>query len=380
MSVLWGMLPAQRPRRSHAPSQSQKRRRTIGARIGGLAMATVTYYEQSFLVPFWQNIIDFNAALIAVPLGTVSGSLSGFAFENVDGTYTVFLGADLVVGASAPISGTVTEIVRRSSLGASGTPYVYITVSFSATSVYEAYRGGGDEFFASVFSGGDTVDILSPASLGALAQSPLIETYGGDDVVSGSIHDDTIYAGWGADHVHGDRGHDTIYGGGGEDELYGGRGRDRIFGGDGDDVIHGGNGLIAEVGADPDDGADEIHGGDGTDTIHGDGGDDTIYGEYGSDRLFGDNGRDDIFGGDGGDDIEGGAGGDNIYGGRGADTIYGDRHTETGDDTVYGQDGNDTIYGGRGDDELHGDDGNDVILGEDGRDDIEGGAGADIIY
>ena len=78
-------------------------------------MATVTYHPQSFFFPFWQNVIDFNASLIPIPLGTVSGTLSGFAFENVDGTYTIFLGTDIVVGERAPISGTVTEIVRRSS-------------------------------------------------------------------------------------------------------------------------------------------------------------------------------------------------------------------------------------------------------------------------
>ena len=48
-------------------------------------MATVTYHPQSFLFPFWQNVIDFNASLIPIPLGMVSGTLSGFAFENVDG-------------------------------------------------------------------------------------------------------------------------------------------------------------------------------------------------------------------------------------------------------------------------------------------------------
>ena len=89
------------------------------------AMATVTYHPQSFLFPFWQNVIDFNASLIPIPLGMVSGTLSGFAFENVDGTYTIFLGTDIVVGESAPISGTATEIVRRSRLStrsASTTP------------------------------------------------------------------------------------------------------------------------------------------------------------------------------------------------------------------------------------------------------------------
>ena len=37
-------------------------------------MATVTYFEQSFVSLFWQNVIDPNAALIPVPLGTVSAA------------------------------------------------------------------------------------------------------------------------------------------------------------------------------------------------------------------------------------------------------------------------------------------------------------------
>ena len=106
-------------------------------------MATVTDYPQSFLVPFLQNVIDFNASLIPIPLGMVSGTLSGFAFENVDGTYTIFLGTDIVVGESAPISGTATEIVRRSTLDPFGVHYADITGSFPATGVYEAFRGGG---------------------------------------------------------------------------------------------------------------------------------------------------------------------------------------------------------------------------------------------
>jgi hypothetical protein len=106
-------------------------------------MPNVTYYEHSFLVPFWQNVVDWNAALIAVPLGTVSGSLSGFAFGNVGGTYTVFLGTDIVVGEGAPISGTVTAIVHRTSLDAFGTIDAIISGSFAATDVYQAYRAVG---------------------------------------------------------------------------------------------------------------------------------------------------------------------------------------------------------------------------------------------
>ena len=270
-------------------------------------MPNVTYYEHSFLVPFWQNVVDWNAALIAVPLGTVSGSLSGFAFENVGGTYTVFLGTDIVVGEGAPISGTVTAIVHRTSLDAFGTIDAIISGSFAATDVYQAYRVGGDEFFSSVFSGGDTVDILSPASLGPLAQSPLIETHGGDDIVSGSIWADTIYAGGGNDEVHGDRGNDTIYGEDGNDTIYGGRGGDVISGGDGHDWIEGGDGV------------DEIDGGWGYDFLFGDDGIDTIHGNGGFDHLYGGDGGDELFGGDGDDWIYGDNGNDTIEGGDGED-------------------------------------------------------------
>ena len=70
-------------------------------------MATAHYYQQSFDLPFWQHIVDFNATLIEIPLGLLSATHSGFAFENVDGTYTVFVGTDIVMGAAGPVSGTV---------------------------------------------------------------------------------------------------------------------------------------------------------------------------------------------------------------------------------------------------------------------------------
>jgi hypothetical protein len=38
-------------------------------------MATVTYYEHSFLIPVRRHVIDVNAELNPVPLGAVSGSL-----------------------------------------------------------------------------------------------------------------------------------------------------------------------------------------------------------------------------------------------------------------------------------------------------------------
>ena len=362
-------------------------------------MASVNYLRQSFSALFWQNVINVNADLIPVPLGAVSGSLSGFAFENVDGTYTVFLGTDIVVGNVAPISGTVEAIVRRTSLDPLGFDYAVITdlesdagVPLSATAAYEAYQGGGTELFASVFSGDDHVVIESPASLGPLQQSPLIETYGGDDIIFGSIYDDTIYAGGGDDIVQAGRGADTILGGGGNDHLTGDRGGDTILGQGGDDFISGGNGVDEISGGD---GHDEIHGNedgdtiygnDGQDVITGDDGDDTIYGGGWHDRLFGGNGNDTIDGGDIADEIEGNAGRDTITGGDGDDFIQGG----DGNDTLVGNEGMDTIRGGAGNDRIFGGDGfpfetdihpaRDMLYGGDGNDEIYGEGGDDLIY
>jgi Ca2+-binding RTX toxin-like protein len=355
-------------------------------------MATVIYYANSFLVPVWRHVIDWNAELIPVPLGTVSDGLSGFAFENVGGTWTILLGTNIVVGESAPISGTVTTIFRMSSLDASGTIDAVIhNFSFSATDLYEAFRGGGAEFFSTVLSGDDIVDIHSPASLGPLAESPLIETYGGDDLVLGSIWADTIYAGGGNDEVHGDRGNDEIHGNGGYDLIYGDRGDDTIDGGDGNDTIYGGRGRDEIFGGDGHDwieGGDDvdwIHGGSGIDFLFGNDGNDHVYGEGGTDVIYGGRGGDDLHGGDDDDQIYGDDGGDDIEGGRGADLLIG----EAGSDEIWGGGGNDRIFGGDGfpfdtdihaaTDYLHGEEGNDEIYGEGGDDFIWGGNGSDTI-
>ena len=380
-------------------------------------MANVTYHRQSFSALFWQNVIDVNADLIPVPLGAVSGSLSGFAFQNVDDTWTLFLGPDILAGDVAPISGTVTAIIRRSSLDAFGFNYAVITdlesaagVPLSATAAYEAFQGGGTELFASVFAGADHVVIESPASLGPLQQSPLIETYGGDDLIFGSIYDDTIYAGGGDDIVQAGRGADTILGGGGNDHLTGDRGGDTILGQGGDDFITGGDGVDEISGGDGEDeihgheDGDTIYGNDGRDVITGDDGNDTIYGGGWADRLFGGNGNDTIDGGDIADQIEGNAGRDTITGGDGddfiwggddGDSLFGEEGMDTirgggGNDRIFGGDGfpwetdihpaRDMLYGGDGNDEIYGEGGDDLIYGGNGNDTIDGGAGFDNVF
>jgi Ca2+-binding RTX toxin-like protein len=308
-------------------------------------MAGVRYFAQSFFSPFWQDVVDFNAELIEIPLGTLSANQNGFAFENVDGTYTVFLG-DVTFISDSDLIGEVTDILRLSSIDQAptiGTTLTTVNDSFSANTARQAYLDGGTQFYSFIFDGGDSVGFEAPASLGPLGQSPLIETFSGDDVVDGSLHSDTIFAGSGDDEVNGRGGNDEIYGGAGFDDLFGGQGvdfldgggdNDRLYGNGGDDIIDGGEGI------------DTIWGGDGNDTILGGAGNfiDSLRGEDGNDTLIGGGGGDTLRGGNGADIIDGGAGGDFIFGEAGADTIYG----REGDDFIQGGNGNDTIRGGSG--------------------------------
>ncbi|RZV45555.1 MAG: DUF4038 domain-containing protein, partial [Acidimicrobiales bacterium] len=68
-----------------------------------------------------------------------------------------------------------------------------------------------------------------------LGQSPT----DGDDVILGTLGNDTIYGLGGDDIICGSAGNDRIDGGVGQDKIVGGRGRDRIFGGPGPDQLIG---------------------------------------------------------------------------------------------------------------------------------------------
>ena len=119
-----------------------------------------------------------------------------------------------------------------------------------------------------------------------------------DDILRGSIGNDTI---------NGKGGEDTIYGDSGDDKLEGENGHDTIYGGRGNDVINGGSGK------------DTIYGNEGNDTIDGDSGKDTIYGNEGNDTLDGGSGNDKLYGGTGNDILDGGTDNDILNGGAGED-------------------------------------------------------------
>ena len=158
-------------------------------------MATAHFFQQSFSLLHWQHIVDTNAVLIALPWG-------GFAVENVDGTYTTFWGEGVVVNADGTVSGTVTEVSRLTGIAGPptiGSTIAQVTGTFPAASLLVAYRDGGATFYAMLFDGNDLVTVHGPDNLGALQESPLIQTFDGWDTVNGSIHADTIETGGGND-------------------------------------------------------------------------------------------------------------------------------------------------------------------------------------
>jgi len=267
--------------------------------------------------------------------------------------------------------------------------------------------------------GGPGNDVLSAAGIDPGVVRLIFDGEEGNDTITGSIDNDTIYGGGGDDLVTGGAGRDTVYGGDGDDSLGGGDDDDLIYGGMGfdtlngdadDDVLFGNEDRDLLIGGTGNDvlsgdadrdtlngksGDDSLHGGAGTDRLYGgigndtlDGGrdDDSLHGNGGDDRLLGDHGNDSLKGGRGNDTLVGGDGNDQIYGERGDDKLGGGDGDDTlngarGDDILLGGDGNDTLLAGSGADVALGNRGDDYVKGQGGtRDTIAGGEGADLVF
>ena len=248
---------------------------------------------------------------------------------------------------------------------------------------------------------------------------------GGDDVLYGTILNETISAQSGNDTLFGLDGHDVLNGEAGDDLLHGGNGNDVLTGGQGDDLLNGGLGndtYVFGLGF----GHDVVHGFDDQagrsdkivfqtgisptdivvsrefndliltlasgDTIrisnhfYGDGvgaysvnevhfADGTVWTAetLKSKALAGTSGNDVLTGYSSSDLIEGMSGDDVISGGDGDDQLIGGE----GLDRLYGQNGNDVLSGGVGQDRLYGEYGNDILDGGEGADSLDGGYGAD---
>lgn len=257
----------------------------------------------------------------------------------------------------------------------------------------------------------------------------------GNDLVFGTVIDDTIDALAGNDNIHGLGGNDQLAGGAGDDVVMGDDGNDVLTGGIGNDVLIGGRGsdtyvfetghghdvidnaadstelkrdrLMFGAGIEPESviarrkGDDLLlqisandsirltryfaaEAGDGTavdEVVFHDG---TLWGiadikrkvleaGAGNDELLG-YASNDVLNGLGGDDFIAGYGGnDTLFGGDGQDYIDGG----VGNDSLAGEAGNDHLYGGEGNDLLDGGDGNDGMDGGAGDDTLLGGAGDD---
>lgn len=171
-------------------------------------------------------------------------------------------------------------------------------------------------------------------------------TEGGDKIV-GTIANERLIGGDGADYLSGKGGDDLIHAGEYDDTVYGGQGTDSISGGLDNDLIYG------------DSGADHIYGGSGQDTIYGGLSDDEIYGNNGLDKIFGEAGN---------DTLSGGWNDDTVYGGAGDDLIYA-AYTKLYEEVEFRQFAE--LYGGEGEDTLHGE--------VEGDSTMEGGEGDDMI-
>ncbi|MCC1480366.1 proprotein convertase P-domain-containing protein [Roseibaca sp. Y0-43] len=204
----------------------------------------------------------------------------------------------------------------------------------------------------------------------------------GDDQVTGSGRNDTIFTGRGedsvigndgADRVFGGDGNDVLRGGNGNDTLHGNAGQDSLFGGNGNDTLNGNNGNDVLEGRE---GQDTLYGGHGNDKLFGNNNNDVLNGNIGQDTLYGGHGNDRLFGNNNNDVLHGNIGQDTLYGGHGNDRLFGNNNN----DVLHGNIGQDTLSGGHGNDRLNGNNGNDVLYGNLGRDTLSGGHGNDRLF
>jgi Ca2+-binding RTX toxin-like protein len=259
----------------------------------------------------------------------------------------------------------------------------------------------------------------------------------GDDLILGTIHDDTMTGGTGNDWLNGRAGDDKLFGGEGNDQLISDDGTDILSGGPGNDILLGYSWNAT------------LYGDEGNDILKGGGGDDLLEGGAGNDLLTGYSGNNIYrFGlGDGSDvfefdyHVEGtisilqfleGISVADVTLGRlnGSDElmIVIENGTEVPDsirirgfffpdqspiqqirfvddttwnrsdiqarvksvsgyklygtsesETILGEYGNDTLTGGPGDDVLNGYLGNDALYGGEGSDVLSGGDGQDVL-
>lgn len=267
------------------------------------------------------------------------------------------------------------------------------------------YQGSATPIFQVQFAGNVQYDKFAFLGL-SISHFPT----DGEDILTGTLHNDIIVGGGGNDTIDGDHGFDRA--------GFSGNRADYIIttdytylidpslatttvqqiggGGDGTDTLtnveilefaDGAFSVADFIGPPPpptpgDDlitgtpNADTIDLLGGNDTYYGFGGNDQITGGTGNDTLLAGDGTDTVYGGSGADWVDGGADNDTLFGGAGRDTVMGG----SGNDTMYGGDGNDALLSGdEGDDVTYGQLGDDVLYVSPGTDTLNGGDGFDTV-
>ncbi len=213
------------------------------------------------------------------------------------------------------------------------------------TDTQDLALGDGDDGFA---LGDDGIEGTGEGTLGSWDGTPLIESQGEVNVISGGAGDDSLSAGDEAAYVFGGAGNDTLAAGEGAAALFGGAGNDIITGSD----------AVREDGT----AAAYLDGGSGDDVILGGDADEVISGgEHdadsapGNDTLSGGGGDDAIRGGLGADTLSGGAGDDVLdHFGNSEELVIAERHEfswhiDNDPDLLDGGEGNDTLIFDRAD-------------------------------
>lgn len=183
--------------------------------------------------------------------------------------------------------------------------------------------------------------------------------------VRGSIGNDTIISGKGADTLDGSNGDDMVVGGAGNDTIYGNNGSDTLSGGDGNDHLYATYFFLTSETE-----FNSFDGGAGNDTVDALGGDDAAGGaggdllSYGTSETAVEIDFEKALTGKGGPEI---VGFENFYGTNHNDKLSalkkgGEIDAGFGDDTIVGRGGDDTIEGSVGSDTITLGDGDDTLL------------------
>ncbi|MBW8881270.1 MAG: hypothetical protein JF615_07580, partial [Asticcacaulis sp.] len=355
------------------------------------------------------NMISTGDGNDVITGGAGDDTLNGGAGNDTINAGANSDGADTVDGGDG--NDVITSSGQGTVTGGNGDDYVY-----AGLGTFETLDGGAgtDTLDTTLWNDSYSVDL----STGVTNYSPEsfinfenVVTGDGNDTVSGTSGDNSIWTGLGTDSISGGAGNDWIDGGAGADTMAGNAGNDTYVvddagdlitesGGQGTDLVYSGisytlTGNVenltlmgsANINGNGNSGNNTITGNDGNNSINGGTGADTMSGGIGDDTYYLDNSGDKI--------IEGNVTGVDLvfasvsYSAAGQ---YIENVTLTGaanidatgnglDNTLRGNTGNNTLDGGTGADTLIGGTGNDTYFVDNAGDTVTeaSGGGTDVV-